>query len=148
MRFRTFGGGSPFTSAHSRYLNQSDAIAQGLTYVNANGNAIIKVDNTTSSTSPIYGRNSVYMMTQGTINVGSLVLFQARHMPYGCGVCMFIASPLSDGSGAHSPGYVRARVLDFGKYWILLRVATSQPPPAVLFRAVIRAIGHCTERFT
>ena len=128
MRFDTFSGSSPLTPAHSRYLNQSDAMAQGLTYVNANGNVIIRVDNTTNGTSPIYRRNSVCMMTQDTIEVGSLVLFQARHMPYGCGVCMSITSPSSDSSGAHSRHYVRARVLDFGKYRIHLCSRPLNPP--------------------
>jgi hypothetical protein len=102
-------------SAHSRYVNQSEAMTQGLTYINSHGNAIIKVDNTTYSTDPTYGRNSVYMMSQGTINVGSLLLFQAKHMPYGCGVCVLLTSRSLDGFGTYICRCVRARIMDFGE---------------------------------
>lgn len=71
----------------SSYLSQADAKAQNLTYVNEAGNAIIKVDNVTASTDPTYGRSSIYMVSTGTFYEGSLVIFSATHMPYGCGVC-------------------------------------------------------------
>lgn len=71
----------------SSYLSQADAKAQNLTYVNEAGNAVIKVDNVTASTDPTYGRSSIYMVSTGTFYEGSLVIFSATHMPYGCGVC-------------------------------------------------------------
>ena len=42
------------------YLNQPDAVASGLTYVNSANHAIIKVDNTTNiAPAPLVHRNSV-----------------------------------------------------------------------------------------
>lgn len=144
MRLDSFNCGSLITLAHFRYLNESDAMAQGLTYLNSNGNAIIKVDNTTWSTSPTYGRSSVYMMSQGTVYVGTLILFQARHMPYGCGVCMFLAS--------RSFATLKLTLMllykgqDFGLWSVPDTSARTLTFHVVLHRGVIRAIGHCTGR--
>jgi len=68
------------------FQSGSDAKAQNLTYINGANNAIIKVDNSTVGTSPTYGRASIKMSTQAAVNQGSLILFQATHMPYGCSV--------------------------------------------------------------
>ncbi|KAF8333125.1 concanavalin A-like lectin/glucanase domain-containing protein [Cantharellus anzutake] len=68
------------------YQGAADAKAQNLTYINNVGNAIIKIDNTTANNSTTYGRASVQISTQAAVNQGSLILFQARHIPYGCSV--------------------------------------------------------------
>jgi hypothetical protein len=73
---------SPF-----RWVDQETANNTDLIFINSAGNAIIKVDNTTVGTSDTYGRNSVYMSSQASFTPGSLLLFQAVHMPYGCAVC-------------------------------------------------------------
>jgi len=68
------------------FQSGSDAKTQNLTYINGANNAIIKVDNNTAGTSSTYGRASVKMFTEAAVNRGSLILFQAIHMPYGCSV--------------------------------------------------------------
>ncbi|KAF8336553.1 concanavalin A-like lectin/glucanase domain-containing protein [Cantharellus anzutake] len=66
------------------FLSATDAKVQNITYVNEANNAIIRVDNITVGTTEVFNRATVKMSTQATINKGSLILFQARHMPYGC----------------------------------------------------------------
>ncbi|QRW21843.1 peptidyl-prolyl cis-trans isomerase, cyclophilin-type protein [Rhizoctonia solani] len=70
------------------YLAKDVAMAQQLVYLNAAGNAIIKVDNTTvgSPQDPAYGRASVKMNTTEPFTKGSLVVMDALHFPYGCSV--------------------------------------------------------------
>ncbi|SRR5258708_3972015 len=86
------------------FQSQANAQAQKLAYVNDQGNAVVKVDNTTvgQRTLPCpadafdvlltclflaaditFGRNSVFMTSLAQIELGSLVLFDALHMPYG-----------------------------------------------------------------
>ncbi|ELU40903.1 MFS_1 domain-containing protein [Rhizoctonia solani AG-1 IA] len=67
------------------YLAKDVAMAQQLVYLNAAGNAIIKVDNTTvgSPQDPAYGRASVKMNTTEPFTKGSLVVMDALHFPYG-----------------------------------------------------------------
>ncbi|KAF8311950.1 hypothetical protein DL93DRAFT_2082589 [Clavulina sp. PMI_390] len=69
------------------YLSQTDAQTQGLIGLTSSGNTIIKVDNTTvGPEGSNYTRATVSMSSQNKFTQGSLVLFQATHMPYGCGV--------------------------------------------------------------
>jgi len=69
------------------FLSQSAATAANLTYVDSNGRAIIKVDNTTNGAGdPTFGRNSVYLMSNELMNIGSLLIFDANHIPFGCSV--------------------------------------------------------------
>ncbi|KIM25375.1 glycoside hydrolase family 16 protein [Serendipita vermifera MAFF 305830] len=59
------------------------APANPLTYINPAGNAVIKVDNTT--TVPYNEkRNSVRLTSNDKIGLGTLVTFDALHVPYGC----------------------------------------------------------------
>lgn len=59
------------------------ATSNPLTYINAAGNAVIKVDNTT--TVPYNEkRNSVRLTSKDKINLGTLVTFDTLHVPYGC----------------------------------------------------------------
>lgn len=70
-------------------LYQTQQQAQDLKLIGTNnaGNVIIKVDNTTSGANdPTFGRPSVKILSQDTMEAGSLLIFDAVHMPYGCSV--------------------------------------------------------------
>ncbi|KAJ7726766.1 glycoside hydrolase family 16 protein, partial [Mycena metata] len=69
------------------YVDAADATAESLAYVNAAGNAIIKVDNSSTVLSDgIQYRKSVRLTSQAHFEVGSLFVIDALHMPYGCSV--------------------------------------------------------------
>ncbi|KAJ4483174.1 concanavalin A-like lectin/glucanase domain-containing protein [Lentinula aciculospora] len=69
------------------FLSQSAAQAANLTYVDSNGRVIIKVDNTTNGAGDsTFGRNSVYLESSELMNIGSLMIFDANHIPFGCSV--------------------------------------------------------------
>ena len=65
------------------FVNQTTALQQQLTYVNSAGNAIIKVDNTTFVP---YNekRNAVMITSNDQYDFGTLWVFDALHVPYGC----------------------------------------------------------------
>ncbi len=68
------------------YLSEQDAMSQQLAYVNSAGNVVLKVDNVTVG--PVddnFGRNSINITTTGTFYIGSLVIMDAVHMPFGVG---------------------------------------------------------------
>lgn len=70
------------------FVSQAVAVSNNLTYVDSNGHVIIKVDNTTVDTNagqPFddFGRNTVYLMSNDKINIGSLLIFDANHIPFG-----------------------------------------------------------------
>ncbi|KDE04380.1 hypothetical protein MVLG_05172 [Microbotryum lychnidis-dioicae p1A1 Lamole] len=78
-----YGKYDNLTHGDTIWVNQS-ASAQ-LAYVNSAGRAIIKVDNT--STVPYNGkRDSVRITTNTNFGIGSLWVFDAYHVPYGCSV--------------------------------------------------------------
>lgn len=56
-------------------------------YVNDAGRAVLKTDNTTNDPAPgpysTFGRNSVLIISKETINIGTLVVIDAVHIPYG-----------------------------------------------------------------
>jgi len=68
------------------YQPQAAALQQQLAYVNNQGHAIIKVDNTTVGQGDTYGRASVKINSTASFGKGSLVIMDAWHMPYGCSV--------------------------------------------------------------
>ncbi|KAJ3832919.1 concanavalin A-like lectin/glucanase domain-containing protein [Lentinula raphanica] len=69
------------------FLSQSDAVSNNLTYVDTNGHVIIKVDNTTDANGDTtFGRNSVYLESNNAMTIGSLLVLDAVHIPYGCSV--------------------------------------------------------------
>ncbi|KAJ7155085.1 glycoside hydrolase family 16 protein [Mycena filopes] len=69
------------------YVDYADATAESLAFVNAAGNAIIKVDNTSTVLGDgIQYRKSVRLTSQAHFDVGTLFVIDALHMPYGCSV--------------------------------------------------------------
>ncbi|KIY48403.1 hypothetical protein FISHEDRAFT_25392, partial [Fistulina hepatica ATCC 64428] len=69
------------------YLSRSDAEGMGLIDTNDAGNAIIRVDNSTYiPTYDFHNRDSVRITSQVQYDVGSLVIMDAVHLPYGCSV--------------------------------------------------------------
>jgi hypothetical protein len=65
------------------YVGASNA--SSVAFVNPAGNAILKVDNTTNV---LYEqkRNSVRLQSNVAYGLGSVFVFDAIHMPYGCSV--------------------------------------------------------------
>ncbi|KAJ7113049.1 hypothetical protein C8R44DRAFT_631582 [Mycena epipterygia] len=75
----------PLGNVH--FLSQSDAVAANLTFVDSSGHVIVKVDNTTNGAGdPTFGRNTVYLESNQLMNIGSLLIFDANHIPFGCSV--------------------------------------------------------------
>ncbi|CCM04112.1 uncharacterized protein FIBRA_06272 [Fibroporia radiculosa] len=67
------------------FVTEQTATTLHLAYVNSAGNAIIRVDNTTSVPSN-QKRNSVYISTATYFPIGSVFIIDLSHIPYGCSV--------------------------------------------------------------
>ncbi|EIN08731.1 hypothetical protein PUNSTDRAFT_126037 [Punctularia strigosozonata HHB-11173 SS5] len=80
----------PTNFGNIHYANQSVATASKLAFVNPAGNVILQVDNTTSDPAPgpfsTFGRNTVMMISNEPITIGTLVAMDATHIPFGCSV--------------------------------------------------------------
>ncbi|THH07641.1 hypothetical protein EW145_g3245 [Phellinidium pouzarii] len=82
-----YSGPDTNTTGNVLYQSFEQATSSKLAFVNDAGNAIIKVDNTTSGVGdPNFGRPSVKMYSNATVSQGSLVVMDALHVPYGCSV--------------------------------------------------------------
>ncbi|EKM79808.1 hypothetical protein AGABI1DRAFT_38657 [Agaricus bisporus var. burnettii JB137-S8] len=69
------------------YVDRQTAMSSRLTYVNGAGNAVVKVDNTSFiQNGPLVYRNSVRITSQEVYGIGSLIIIDVRHIPYGCSV--------------------------------------------------------------
>ncbi|KAJ7511897.1 hypothetical protein B0H11DRAFT_2268864 [Mycena galericulata] len=69
------------------FLSQAAAVQANLTYVDSSGHVIVKVDNTTSGVgNDQFGRNTVYLESNELMTIGSLLIFDANHIPFGCSV--------------------------------------------------------------
>ncbi|KAJ2931045.1 hypothetical protein H1R20_g6053, partial [Candolleomyces eurysporus] len=70
------------------YLDRADATSKRLTYVNDAGNAIIQVDNTTTlvRNADVVNRDSIRLTSLDSYGMGSLIVMDALHIPYGCSV--------------------------------------------------------------
>ncbi|OSD00034.1 glycoside hydrolase family 16 protein [Trametes coccinea BRFM310] len=80
-----FDGFDNTTNGDVNYLSQANATADNLVSVNSAGHAIIRVDNTTFV--PFnFKRNSVKVITHDFFPIGSVFLFDALHLPFGCSV--------------------------------------------------------------
>ncbi|CED84003.1 Concanavalin A-like lectin/glucanase, subgroup [Phaffia rhodozyma] len=81
-----YGNYDNLTLGDVTWVNRTVADANPeLTYVNDAGNAIIKVDNT-STVAYNYKRDSVRITSLDYISVGSVWVLDATHVPYGCSV--------------------------------------------------------------
>ncbi|KAI6039626.1 glycoside hydrolase family 16 protein [Pisolithus marmoratus] len=80
-----YGAPDNLTFGNVTWLSKTDALSQGLAYVNNQNHVILKVDNTTNVT---YGqpRNSIRITTKDAYQLGSLWLIDVNHIPYGCSV--------------------------------------------------------------
>ncbi|GAA5967336.1 hypothetical protein JCM11641_000515 [Rhodosporidiobolus odoratus] len=76
-----YGGNDNLTDGTVYYVKQSES--SDIAYINHAGNAIIKVDNTTHLANGAF-RDSVRITSQSTYDIGSLVVFDALHLPFGC----------------------------------------------------------------
>ncbi|KAK0192326.1 glycoside hydrolase family 16 protein [Armillaria mellea] len=84
-RWDFFGNWDNLTLGDVWWLSKADAFAQGLTYVNSAGNAIMKVDNMHNVVNG-QKRNSVRITSQDIYDVGSLWIIDLKHIPFGCSV--------------------------------------------------------------
>ncbi|KAF8311263.1 hypothetical protein DL93DRAFT_2061169 [Clavulina sp. PMI_390] len=80
----TFFNTSDPTHGLVNYLNQSEATALGLAYIEKNGKAVMKADSTSDLAYGVH-RNSVRITTNKAYNHGLFIL-DAEKFPYGCGV--------------------------------------------------------------
>ncbi|GBE85081.1 concanavalin A-like lectin/glucanase domain-containing protein [Sparassis latifolia] len=74
------------TSGNAEFVSASTASKDNLAYVNSAGNAVMRVDNTTTISSFGQDRNSIRISTQDEFTVGSLWITDMVHVPYGCSV--------------------------------------------------------------
>ncbi|KAJ4470257.1 concanavalin A-like lectin/glucanase domain-containing protein [Lentinula aciculospora] len=76
------------TWGNVNYVDENTGTSQGLTYIDSTtGHAIIRVDNTTNiPTATTVNRNSVKITTKDAYPIGSLVVIDVWHIPYGCSV--------------------------------------------------------------
>ncbi|KAJ3781745.1 glycoside hydrolase family 16 protein [Lentinula aff. detonsa] len=70
------------------YVDQSTGTSQGLTFIDSStGHAIIRVDNTTNiPAAQTVNRNSVKITSKDAYPIGSLIIIDVSHIPYGCSV--------------------------------------------------------------
>lgn len=69
---------------HVLFQTREDAAAKKLTFLNSDGNYVVKVDNTTSCVgNGNFGRDSVMVWSNYTIAEGNLVIMDAAHIPFG-----------------------------------------------------------------
>ncbi|KAK0491650.1 glycoside hydrolase family 16 protein [Armillaria novae-zelandiae] len=74
------------TSGSVIFVDHVTAIEDNLVYINDAGNAILRVDNSTDITVTGTDRNSVKLISQDLYPLGSLIIIDIIHMPYGCSV--------------------------------------------------------------
>ncbi|KAH9852517.1 concanavalin A-like lectin/glucanase domain-containing protein [Lenzites betulinus] len=68
------------------WVNETRATSENLAYVNDAGRAIIRVDNTTNLPPNMPNRDTIRITTKDFFDYGSLLVFDATHLPYGCSV--------------------------------------------------------------
>jgi len=78
-----YGNYDNLTNGDAIFVNASVGASSQLAYVNSAGNAVIKVDNTSTV---VYNdkRNTVRIASKDSYNVGSLWVADMLHVPYGC----------------------------------------------------------------
>ncbi|RPD78311.1 hypothetical protein L226DRAFT_481036 [Lentinus tigrinus ALCF2SS1-7] len=80
-----YGNYDNLTNGDVTYVDQANATSSKLAYVNDAGHAVIKVDDT-SFVPYNYKRNSVRIETKDYFPLGTVLLFDATHLPFGCSV--------------------------------------------------------------
>ncbi|PPQ73832.1 hypothetical protein CVT26_012147 [Gymnopilus dilepis] len=86
-RWAYYGNIDNTTWGNVTFQDQANATARGLTFINSAGNAIVKVDNTTNiPPAPLVNRDSIRLTSLDSYGVGSLILIDVVHIPYGCSV--------------------------------------------------------------
>ncbi|KZV68141.1 glycoside hydrolase family 16 protein [Peniophora sp. CONT] len=74
------------------YVDSNTAMSGSspLAFVNSAGNVILRADNTTNDPNPgpesTFGRNTVMMISNSPIDIGTLVVANLAHIPFGCSV--------------------------------------------------------------
>ncbi|KIM38749.1 glycoside hydrolase family 16 protein [Hebeloma cylindrosporum] len=86
-RWAYYGNVDNTTWGNVTYQDQANATSKGLTFVNGAGHAIVKVDNTTTLLpGPLVNRDSIRLTSLDSYGIGSLIIIDAVHIPYGCSV--------------------------------------------------------------
>ncbi|KAI0777301.1 concanavalin A-like lectin/glucanase domain-containing protein [Trametes elegans] len=81
-----YGSWDNLTLSQVWWVNDTRAASENLAYVNDAGRAIIRVDNTTNLPADKPNRDTVRITTKDFFDFGSLWVFDATHLPYGCSV--------------------------------------------------------------
>ncbi|KDR84432.1 hypothetical protein GALMADRAFT_237298 [Galerina marginata CBS 339.88] len=86
-RWAYYGNVDNTTWGNVTFQDKENATSRGLTFINGAGNAVIKVDNTTTILpAPLVNRDSIRLTSLDSYGVGSLIIIDAVHIPYGCSV--------------------------------------------------------------
>lgn len=83
------------TNGNVNYLSAQGAASSKLAFVNDAGNAIMKVDNSTTLQFP-NNRNSIRINTKDEFTIGTVWVADMVHVPYGCSVWPAFWSSASD----------------------------------------------------
>ncbi|KAF9035859.1 hypothetical protein BJ165DRAFT_1331829, partial [Panaeolus papilionaceus] len=82
-----YGNVDNTTWGNVTYVDEPTARGQQLISTNGQGNAILRVDNfTTLVPGELVNRNSLRLTTKDRFQIGSLIIIDVVHMPYGCSV--------------------------------------------------------------
>ncbi|THH13299.1 hypothetical protein EW146_g6908 [Bondarzewia mesenterica] len=84
-RWDFYGSWDNLTLGDVWWLDRNSAFEQGLAYTDAQGRAVLRVDNTSTV---LYNekRNSVRITSHDSYGIGSLWITDITHLPYGCSV--------------------------------------------------------------
>ncbi|TFK93306.1 glycoside hydrolase family 16 protein [Polyporus arcularius HHB13444] len=80
-----YGNRDNLTNGNVNFLDDTDAFHNSLAFVNDAGNAVMKVDNS-SSLKFNQNRNSIRISSKDQFTVGSVWVADILHVPYGCSV--------------------------------------------------------------
>ncbi|TFK33299.1 concanavalin A-like lectin/glucanase domain-containing protein [Crucibulum laeve] len=82
-----YGNVDNTTWGNVTFLDRADAKSKQLVYINDAGNAVIKLDTTADiAQAPVVHRDSIRLTSRDTYGMGSLIIIDALHIPYGCSV--------------------------------------------------------------
>ncbi|EEB90285.1 hypothetical protein MPER_11525 [Moniliophthora perniciosa FA553] len=82
------GGVGNSTTGNAQFVDEDTAMQQRLTFIESStGHAIIRIDDTTTIEAGSFARrNSVRITSRDAYPIGSLIIMDVIHMPYGCSV--------------------------------------------------------------